>query len=90
MAKMAPRSRFGSFVYTVAPLWTGAGTQECTQIGENGLSEPFWAIRVHCCDARVASGGTSAPAAMACRQRPLGGPPLPWPGKQALREWRRR
>ena len=21
---------------------------------------------------------------------PLGGPPLPWPGKQALREWRRR
>ena len=25
------------------------GTQECTQIGENGLSEPFWCIRVHCC-----------------------------------------
>ena len=25
------------------------GTQECTQIGENGLSEPFWVIRVHCC-----------------------------------------
>ena len=64
-------------------------TQECTQIGENGLLEPFWVIRVHCCDARVASGGTSAPAAMACRQRPLGGPPLPWPGKQALRERRR-
>ena len=61
-------------------------TQECTQIGENSLSEPFWAIRVHCCDARVASGGTSAPAAMVCRQWPLDGPPLPWPGKQALRE----
>ena len=38
MTKTAPRSRFGSFVYTVAM--------------------------------RVASGGTSAPTAMACRQRP--------------------
>ena len=46
------------------------GTQECTQIGENGLSDPFWVICVHCCDARVASGGTSTPTAMACRQRP--------------------
>ena len=45
-------------------------TQECTQIGENGPSEPFWVICVHCCDARVASGGTSTPTAMACRQRP--------------------
>ena len=26
-------------------------TQECTQIGENGLSAPFWGICVHCCDA---------------------------------------
>ena len=26
-------------------------TQECTQIGENGLSELFWGICVHCCDA---------------------------------------
>ena len=25
------------------------GAKECTQIGENGLSEPFWAICVHCC-----------------------------------------
>ena len=24
------------------------GTQECTQIGQNGPSEPFWGIRVHC------------------------------------------
>ena len=27
------------------------GTQECTQIGQNGLSEPFRGICVHCCDA---------------------------------------
>ncbi len=27
------------------------GTQECTQIGGNGLSAPFWGICVHCCDA---------------------------------------
>ena len=25
------------------------GMQECTQIGENGLSVLFWGIRVHCC-----------------------------------------
>ena len=25
------------------------GTQECTQIGGSGLSEPFWGICVHCC-----------------------------------------
>ena len=25
-------------------------TQECTQIGENGPSVPFWGICVHCCD----------------------------------------
>ena len=24
------------------------GTQECTQIGQNGLSASFWGIRVHC------------------------------------------
>ena len=28
-----------------------AVTQECTQIGENGLSTPFWGICVHCCAA---------------------------------------
>ena len=79
-AKMTSRSRFGAFVYTVAPLWAGAGTQECTQIGENGLSVSFWDTCVHCCDARVArvatraaSSGTSAPTTMACRRRPLGG-----------------
>ena len=77
-AKLASRCRFGALVYTVAPLWTGGATQECTQIGENGLSAPFWGTCVHCCDAsfatRVASGGTSIPTTMACRRRPLAGP----------------
>ena len=79
-AKTASRCRAGTLVYTVAPLWTGVGTQECTQIGENDLSESFWGTCVHCYDARVArvamraaSGGTSAPTTMACRWRPLGG-----------------
>jgi len=38
LAKMTSRSRFGAFVYTVAPLWTDMGAQECTQIGGNGSS----------------------------------------------------
>ena len=50
-ARLASRIRFGALVYTVAPLWTGEGTQECTQIGENGLSDPFWGTCVHCCAA---------------------------------------
>ena len=29
-----------------------ATTQECTQIGGNGPSGPFWGICVHCCDSR--------------------------------------
>ena len=81
-------------MYTVAPLWTDVGAQECTQIGENGLLAPFWGIRVHCCDARIVraamrvatrtvSGGTSGSSAMVCRRRP------PWSEKQTLRERRR-
>ena len=73
-AKTAPRSRSGAFVYTVAPSWAGVGAKECTQIGENGPTEPFWGICVHCCDAsRVGWNegldrhGASAPA-----------PPLAW------------
>ena len=57
MAKMASRRRFGAFVYTVASRGSRertVGTQECTQIGENGLSAPFWGICVHCCVAGVA------------------------------------
>ena len=46
-AKMASRRRFGAFVYTVALLWTDEGTQECTQIGANGLSaQPPLAYRM--------------------------------------------
>ena len=30
---------------------SGRGDKECTQIGENGPSAPFWGICVHCCDA---------------------------------------
>ena len=99
LAKMASWSCFGPFVYTVAPLWTDVGTQECTQIGKNGLSAPFWGICVHCCAARIVraamrvatrtvSGGTSGSNAMVCRRRP----PVvasPLSGRQALRERRR-
>ena len=49
--KTASPHRIGAFVYTVVLLWTNVGTQECTQIGQNGLSVPFWGICVHCCDA---------------------------------------
>ena len=49
-AKTTSRRRFGALVYTVAPLRTDVRTQECTQIGENGLSAPFWDTCVHCCD----------------------------------------
>ena len=34
-------------------LTAGAVTQECTHIGENGLSTPFRGICVHCCAARI-------------------------------------
>ena len=50
-AKMASRRRLGALVYTVTPLRADVGTQECTQIGEDGLSEPFRGICVHCCAA---------------------------------------
>ena len=63
-------------------LWVALGSQQCTQIGQNGLSGPFWSICVHCCDARVviriatraAPGGMSASTTMACRRRLLAGP----------------
>ena len=37
-------------------LTARATTQECTQIGGNGLSGPFWGICVHCCDAGLGCG----------------------------------
>ena len=46
------------------------GTQECTQIGENGLSEPFWGICVHCCD--VADRRANAGVYTDRRKWPLG------------------
>ena len=71
LAKTASWSRFGPFVYTVATLWTDVGTQECTQIGENGLLAPFWGIRVHCCGARIvrAAMRVATRAAGRCRAR---------------------
>ena len=64
------------------------GTKECTQIGGNGPSAQFWGIRVHYCDASRVGWHEcldrhGAPAA------PPRWPPLPWSGKQALRERRR-
>ena len=82
----APPRRIGAFVYTVATREDRSSdrgdSQECTQIGQNGLSAPFWGICVHCCDSRVAiriatraaSGGTSASATTACRRLLLAGP----------------
>ena len=46
------------------------GRQECTQIGENGLLEPFWGICVHCCD--VVGGCGVAGVYTDWRKRPLG------------------
>ncbi len=91
LAKMVSRSRFRAFVYTVATRGSRErpGTQECTQIGENGPSEPFWGICVHCCDVSCV-GWHERPSRHGVPAAPFGGPPLPWPGKQALREWRRR
>ena len=73
------------------------GTQECTQIGQNGLSAPFWGICVHCCDAsrdtnRDASCLRQVARAPQPPRRAGGAPslaPLAWSGRQALSEWRR-
>ena len=42
--------------WAVALLWTAVGTQQCTQIGQNGPSVSFWGICVHCCDVVVRRG----------------------------------
>ena len=61
-------------------------TQECTQIDENGLSEPFGGICVHCCDVSCVGWHERPNNHYGVPAAPFGGPPLPWPGKQALRE----
>ena len=77
------------------------GSQECTQIDQNGLSAPFWGICVHYWVARVArvvtqaaSDGMSTPTTMTCRRYPLvAASPLvgkTGSARQALREWRHR
>ena len=43
------------------------GTQECTQIGENGLSGLFWVICVHCCDSRGSRTSGAAASWRLCR-----------------------
>ena len=73
------------------------GTQECTQIGGNGLSAPFWGICVHCCDAsRDTNRDASCLRQVARAPQPpwrAGGAsslaPLAWSGRQALSEWHR-
>ena len=37
-------------------LTARATTQECTQIGQNGLLAPFWGICVHCCAVGLGCG----------------------------------
>ena len=69
----ASRVCVGGCVTVLAAWWAsppGGATQECTQIGETGLSVPFWGTCVHCCavvdrrrDARVYTDR---------RKRPLG------------------
>ena len=72
LAKTDSRRRFGALVYTVAPLRTAVATQECTQIGGNGLSGPFWGICVHCCAARIVrADGGDAGVYTDWRKRPL-------------------
>ena len=54
------------------------GTQECTQIGKNGLSGLFWGICVHCCDSRGSrTSGAAARLASLPRQQPSQTPRSP-------------
>ena len=100
-AEMASRRRFGAFVYTVVTVGLGCGwpwDRNSVHKWEDRASPRRFrafvytvatrvAIRIA---TRVAPGGTSAPTAMACRRHPSRWAPLPWSGRQTLREWRRR
>ena len=70
------------------------GTQECTQIGQNGPSVPFRGIRVHCCDARRDTNRDASCVRWHERLSRHGVPaahpslaPLAWSGRQTLREY---
>ena len=98
LAKMAPRRRFGPFVYTVAPWAWVVGGLGIAIVYTNGRIGPLRAGLGRLCtllrrESRYESrrelpapGGASASTATACRRRPLDGQPLPWSGKQALRD----
>ena len=49
------------------------GTQECTQIGENGLSEPFRGICVHCCTCELRRVAQAPQPPWCVGGAPLGG-----------------
>ena len=85
-AKMAPRRRFGAFVYTIGPWAWVVGSLGIAIVYTNGRIRPLGAVLGHLCtllrresryESRLelpASGGTSASAATVCRRRPLAGP----------------
>ena len=95
--EMAPRCRFGAFVYTVA-LWAWVvGGLGIATVYTNGRIGPLDAVLGHLCtllrrelyDANYVGwyehlNHHGVPVAPPCWS------PLPWSGRQALREWRRR
>ena len=86
LAKMAPRRRFGAFVYTVAPWAWVVGGLGIAIVYTNGRIGPLRAVLGHLCtllrrESRYESrrelpapGGTSASTTMACRRRLLACP----------------
>ena len=91
LAKMAPRSRFGAFVYTVAPLRTDMGRRSVHRSAKMGSRRRFGAFVY-----TVATRESREPRRVARVPQPpwrAGGaprwPPLAWSKRQALRERRR-
>ena len=97
LVKMASPRRFEAFVYTVGPWAWVVGGLGIAIVYTNGRIGPLRAVLGHLCtllrhelcDASSARWH-ERPNRHGVPAAPLGGPPLPWPGKQALREWRRR
>ena len=74
--KMASRSCFGAFVYTVATreaLRGDAGGRKSVHKSVKMASRVRFGAFVHTVAPRAASSGTSASITMVCRRRPLGG-----------------